>query len=409
MLAAPSRRQDIQSWEFIGPSFYSPKMVNRDNLKTLKAMLRDKGIDMPLIGSANLITPEHIREFLADGAADFAGVCRLSLDDPDFPRKMFEGREDEIRKSTHTGASLLQGNIFGKGWAGSAQNPTFGRDDEYRIRPTNHPKKVVVVGGGSGGMEYAITAKEIGHDVIVLERSGSLGGAMDWAGNYPSMPNFGMLRYQPDYHRAMMAKLKVPHRLGVDADAATILAENPDVVVIATGADAVIPDIPGLAAARASGFALTLDEVMAREDARTPGKSVIIWGAGEGGELALDLKARGHAVRALEPNAAFTPANYLGSRGPVTQAYLAISGIDVELGTDVVGVGDGTVTLRKADGTTETAKADSLIVCRGRRSCDGLVEALRGKKVQVQVVGDARRPRSYGNAIHEAAYLARQI
>ena len=409
MLAAPSRRQDIQSWEFIGPNFYTPKMVNRDNLKTLKAALVEKGIDMPLIGSANLITPDHLREFLSDGAADFAGVCRLSLDDPDFPRKMYEGREDEIRKSTHTGASLLQGNIFGKGWAGSAQNPVFGRDDEYRLHPTNHPKKVVVVGGGSGGMEYALTAHEIGHDVILFEKSGRLGGAMDWAGNYPSMPNFGMLRYQPDYHRVMMERNEVPYRLNTAGDVATIMAEDPDVVVIATGAGANLPAVPGMDAARASGFALTLDEVMARDNPKVPGKSVVVWGAGEGGELALDLDKRGHRVRVLEPNAAFTPANYLGSRGPVTEMQLAAAGLAVELSTDVVSIGNGEVTIRRGDGTTETVKADSLIVCRGRRPLDGLVRELRGRKVQVQVIGDARQPRSYGNAIHEAAYLARQL
>lgn len=409
MLGAKSRREDVQSWEFIGPSFYTAKMINRDNLKTLKQGLAANNIEMPLIGSANLITPDHIREFLSDGAADFAGVCRLSLDDPDFPRKMSEGREDEVRKSTHTGASLLQGNIFGKGWAGSAQNPVFGRDDEYRLRPTNAPKKVVVVGGGSGGMEYAITAREIGHDVIVLEKTDHLGGAMDWAGNYKALPTFGMLRYQPDYHRVMMEKLKVPVRLGARTDAASILAENPDIVVIATGAEAVIPAIPGMEAARSSGFALTMDEIMARKDPREPGQRVIIWGAGEGGELALDLHRQGRNVRVLEPHAAFTPANYMGSRGPVTEAQLGAAGLNIELSTEVIAIGAGEVTLRHGDGRTEVVKADTLVVSLGRTPVNSLARELMGKKVQVQVVGDARTPRSYGNAIHEAAYLARQI
>ena len=150
------------------------------------------------MGSANLISPDHLREMVEVAGADFAGVCRLSLDDPDFPNKIIEGREHEIRKSTHTGASLLQGNIFGKGWAGSAQNPCFGRDDEYRIRPSANPRRIMVIGGGSGGMEYAITAREIGHDVTLFEQSTQLGGAMDWAGNYPHLPNMEMLRYQPD-------------------------------------------------------------------------------------------------------------------------------------------------------------------------------------------------------------------
>jgi 2,4-dienoyl-CoA reductase-like NADH-dependent reductase (Old Yellow Enzyme family)/thioredoxin reductase len=409
MLGAPSRRPDRHSTEFIGPSFYTPKVVNKENINTLRKLLVAKGIDMPLIGSANLITPDNLRTMVDEAGADFAGVCRLSLDDPDFPRKMLEGREDEIRLSTHTGASLLQGNIFGKGWAGSAQNPVFGRDDEYRIAPTRRPKKVVVVGGGSGGMEYAITAKEIGHEVVVFEKSGTLGGAMDWAGNYPSLPNMEMLRNQPDYHRRMMAKWGVDVRLGVEATADIIRAETPDIVVIAAGARAVLPEVPGLAAARASGFALTIDEAMARRPDKPVGKSVIVWGAGEGGELALNLKLGGHAVRVLEPKAQYIPANYIGSRVYAIMGLMAHFGLGVETGKALVSVGAGTATFRAADGTEETLAADTLVICAGRKPNDEIAEALRGSPFTVQVIGDAKSPRSYANAIHEAAYLSRHI
>lgn len=409
MLGAPSRRPDIHSTEFIGPSFYSPKMINLQNIQKLKARLVEKNIDMPLLGSANLITPDHLRTMIDEGGADFAGVCRLSLDDPDFPNKMLAGREDEIRLSTHTGASLLQGNIFGKGWAGSAQNPNFGRDDEYRLIPTNRPKKVVVVGGGSGGMEYAITAREIGHEVLVLEKGPALGGAMDWAGNYPNVPNMEMLRHQPNYHRKMMEKLGVAVRLNVEATAQMIKDERPDVVVVATGAEPVVPEVPGLAAARKSGFAATIDQVMDRHAPRKPGKSVVIWGAAEGAELAIDLVRGGHQVRLLDAGPAYAPANYVGSRVYVIMGLLAMSGITVETGYALASVGDGEATFTKADGASETVKADTLVVSQGRKPADGLVKALTGQDFTLHVVGDARRPRSYANAIHEAAYLVRQI
>jgi NADPH-dependent 2,4-dienoyl-CoA reductase/sulfur reductase-like enzyme len=364
-----------------------------------------RGIDMPLIGSANLITPDHLRAMVGDGAADFAGVCRMSLDDPDFPNKILNGQEDEIRLSTHTGASLLQGNIFGKGWAGSAQNPNFGRDDEYRLHATPAPKKVVVVGGGSGGMEYAITAKQIGHQVVVLEKSQTLGGAMDWAGNYPRVPNMEMLRYQPNYHRKMMRKFGVDARLGVEADEAAILAEKPDVVVIATGAAAVLPSVPGFDAARAAGFALTIDEAMARDNPAKIGRAVIVWGAGEGAELAIDLKRAGHDVRLLDARPRYTPANYIGSRAMVIAALLAHAGIVVEGGKTLTAVGAGGATF----GADETIAADTLIICQGRTPNNDLAKRLTGKGFAVHVIGDARTPRSYANAIHEAAYLARQI
>jgi pyruvate/2-oxoglutarate dehydrogenase complex dihydrolipoamide dehydrogenase (E3) component len=245
--------------------------------------------------------------------------------------------------------------------------------------------------------------------VVVFEKSSTLGGAMDWAGNYPNLPNMQVIRHQPIYHRKMMAKYGVEARLGVEATEALILAEKPDVVVIATGAAAYLPEIAGLEAARASGFALTIDEAMARNAQKKPGKSVIIWGAGEGAELAIDLKRGGHEVRLTDAKPSYVPANYVGSRAMWVGAFLAMTGVTIETGMALTALGDGEATFTKADGTTETIKADNIVICQGRRPQNQLAAALRGKVETVQVIGDARAPRSYANAIHEAAYLVRQI
>lgn len=408
MLFAKSRRTDISSNEFIGPGFYTPKVVNKENIQTLRRELIANNCDMPLIGSANLITPDHLRTMVEEAGAEFAGVCRLSLDDPDFPNKMRRGQEDLIRKSTHTGASLLQGNIFGKGWAGSAQNPDFGRDDEYKITRTTDPKKIVVVGGGSGGMEYATVAKRIGHEVVVLEKSGTLGGAMDWAGNYPSLPNMEMLRYQPDYHRAMMKKLDVPVRLNTEATPDLVAAENPDIVVVATGGKPRLPEVEGLRSAMKSGFVVTLEDVMARDNPVKPGNAVVIYGAGEGSELAVDLQRRGHTVRVIDAAPQYIPANYIGSRAPFIMRLMGEAGLMVETGKTLTRIDDRTVHFKGADGSEVNVAADTVIIALGREPNNDLVPELEAKGLEVQVIGDAKRPRSYGNAIHEAAYLSRQ-
>ena len=410
MLPVKSRRADVASFEFIGGGFYTPNAVNLDNIRTIKRLLRAKGIDMPVIGSCNLGTPAHLRTMVEDGGAEFAGVCRLSLDDPEFPNKMREGRELEIRKSARTGASLLQGNIFGKGWCGSAQNPDFGRDREYRIRPTARPKKIVIAGGGPGGMEYARLAKMIGHDVILVEKSDRLGGVMDWAGNYRRLPNVESVRYQTEYQIHQLDLLGVERRLGVEATSELILAQRPEVVVVATGSRAILPDIAGLKDGRRRGFVLTLDEVMARDSAASdPGRTVVIWGASEGIELAIDLARQGRSVRVLDPNPALVPANYIGSRVFHVLTWFAQAGLKSEQGAVVERVNKDTIDVRHNDGSTETIACDSLIVSLGREPVNSLAAALEASGVTVQVIGDARRPRSFGNAIHEAAYLVRQI
>ena len=410
MLPAKSRDPEISSGEVIGGGFYVPNLVALPYIKRLREGLQANGLDMPLMGSCNINTTDQMRAIIDDGAADFFACCRQSLDDPDFPRKIAEGREDEIRKSTRTGASLLQGNIFGKGVAGSAQNAAFGHDRDYRIAPTARPKKVLIAGGGSGGMEYALTAHEIGHHVTLYEKGDRLGGVMAWAGNYRHLPNMEQVAYQPDWHRTMIGKTRVDVRLGEELTAETIIAEKPDIVVIATGAIAAVPQAEGLAAALENGFARTIDRVLEDGPDNMPDGPVLVWGAGEGVELALDLVRAGHSVRLLDPAESFVPASYIGSRVGAVRRWLAAANLVIEPGVELLSVGDGEVRLRHAiENREETVPCAALVLAPGRAAYDPLSRALIGTGIQVQVVGDARKPRSYGNAIHEAAYLARRI
>jgi 2,4-dienoyl-CoA reductase-like NADH-dependent reductase (Old Yellow Enzyme family)/NADPH-dependent 2,4-dienoyl-CoA reductase/sulfur reductase-like enzyme len=406
MLPAKSRHPEVSSGEFTGGGFYVPNLITLPSVRQLRAGLQAKGIDMPLMGSCNVNTPDQMREMIGEGAADFYASCRQSLDDPDFPRKILEGREDEIRKSTRTGASLMTGNIFAKGIAGSAQNAAFGRDRDYRILKSPRPRKVMVVGGGSGGMEYALAAQAAGHEVVLYERDNALGGVMNWAGAYKTLRNMEQIAYQPQYHRRMIEKESVPVRLGVEVKADFVLAERPDLVVVATGARAALPAVRGLSSALESGFALTIDEVLQGRD--LPDGLVVIWGAGEGIELALDLAQQGRKVRLLDPQPQLLPAAYIGSRAGWVLRWCGQAGLVSEQGVELLGVAPGTVTVRKGS-VEEVITCAALVLAPGRVAHDPLSQALAGSGIAVQVIGDARRPRSYGNAIHEAAYLARRL
>ncbi len=408
MLPAKSKNPEVPSGEIIGGGFYVPNLVALPFVKRMRAGLQAKGIDMPLMGSCNINTPAQMRAMIGEGAADFIASCRQSLDDPDFPRKIAEGREVEIRKSTRTGASLMTGNIFAKGVAGSAQNAAMSRDREYRLLPTLRPKKVFIAGGGSGGMEYAITADTIGHDVTLFEKSGQLGGVMAWAGNYRTLRNMEQIAYQPDWHKLMIGKSGVAVRLGEELTVAAILAAKPDVVVVATGAAPALPEVPGLAAALDSGFARTIDSVLMAGPETLPDGPVVVWGAAEGIELALDLARAGRSVRLLDPRDTFTPASYIGSRARCVMMWAAEAGLVTETACALAAVGDGSMTILK-DGTEETIACATLVIAPGRTAYDPLSAALQGSGIVVQIVGDARTPRSYGNAIHEAAYLSRRI
>ena len=205
-----------------------------------------------------------------------------------------------------------------------------------------------------------------------------------------------------------LARLVIDVRLGQEATAESILAERPDIVVIATGARIALPRVEGLTQALESGYAVTIDSILAGENVLTPGP-VAIWGASEGIELALDLARGGHQVRLFDPKPKFAPASYIGSRARPLLRWMAQANLTVEVGVELLSVEADRIGLRHADGRAESVRCNKLILAPGRIAEDPLSPALMRKGVIVQVIGDARRPRSYGNAIHEAAYLARRI
>ena len=136
---------------------------------------------------------------------------------------------------------------------------------------------------------------------------------------------------------------------------------------------------------------------------------ILVWGAAEGVELALDLARGGRKVRLLDPRAKFAPAAYIGSRARYVMLWAAQAELVPEIEVELVEVGDGKVALRHGDGREESVSCAHLVVAPGRVAHDPLSAALLGSGIEVHIVGDARSPRSYGNAIHEAAYLARRI
>jgi pyruvate/2-oxoglutarate dehydrogenase complex dihydrolipoamide dehydrogenase (E3) component len=216
------------------------------------------------------------------------------------------------------------------------------------------------------------------------------------------------IRYQPDWHRKEIAQAGIDVRLGCEATAESVLGERPDIVVVATGARPNLPHIEGLPEALSRGDAVLIDDVLADQVELRKGP-LVIWGASEGIELALDLKRAGRDVRVLDAKSAFVPAHYIGSRGRILTRWLAKAELAVECGAELASVEAGGLQLRRADGKSESIRSAQLIIAPGRIAHDPLSSALHGKEIVVQVLGDARQPRSYGNAIHEAAYLARRI
>jgi len=195
------------------------------------ARMIKQAVDIPVIVVGRINDPVFAEKVLLDGSADMIAFGRAFLADPKFPAKISEGRLEEIRKcigcrycGTRVGRNLD---------VRCAVNAATGRekyltDSGFAVTP----KKVVVVGGGPAGMEAAIGAKRLGHDVTLIEKTSRLGGQL----NLAIKPPFKEVRHLLSYQKVKMEALRIPVKFGEAADRALIEKLAPDVVIVATGA-----------------------------------------------------------------------------------------------------------------------------------------------------------------------------
>lgn len=169
---------------------------------------------------------------IVEGKVDMIGMTRAHLADPHIVRKILEKREHDIRPCV--GANYCLDRIYQGGMALCIHNPATGREETmpHVVPKAPEKKKVVVVGAGPGGLEAARVAGERGHEVIVLEAAAKAGGQILLTAQSPRRRE--MLGIT-DWRLAQCEALGVEIRYNIWADAETVLAENPDVVIIATG------------------------------------------------------------------------------------------------------------------------------------------------------------------------------
>ncbi|MCU1461875.1 MAG: NemA [Acidimicrobiales bacterium] len=188
----------------------------------------------PVFAVHRIITPDEAEGILARGEADAVTLVRALIADPEWVNKARDGKAASIRRCTGSNQSCL-GNMMA-GWpVNCVQNPAVGRENELGLgtmEPAATPKRVVVIGGGPAGLEAAWVAAARGHSVTLLERSDHLGGKIRLA---QALPGRDELRHFADWRIDECERRGVEIRLGVAADVDSVVALEPDAVVVATG------------------------------------------------------------------------------------------------------------------------------------------------------------------------------
>jgi 2,4-dienoyl-CoA reductase-like NADH-dependent reductase (Old Yellow Enzyme family)/thioredoxin reductase len=189
-------------------------------------------VGMPTLHAARIPDVATARHAVATGQVDMVGMTRAHIADPHIVRKIVEGREHDIRPCV--GATYCLDRIYQGGMALCIHNPSTGREETqpHEIAKAEVKKKVVVVGAGPAGLEAARVAAERGHSVVVFEAAGQAGGQIRLTAQSKRRAEMiGII----DWRMAQCTAKGVEFRFNTWAEAADVLAEKPDVVVIATG------------------------------------------------------------------------------------------------------------------------------------------------------------------------------
>lgn len=376
----------------------------------LKAVLRHARVT----AESHIRTPENAEAVLREGQADLVSIVRGQIADPHWAAKVAAGRAEDVRGCISCN-QMCWGRRSRDYWISCLVNPSAGREFEWggdRFTPAERPRRVLVVGGGPAGLEAARVAAERGHQVVLAEAQGVLGGQFRLAGLQPRRAQILDLI---EWYERQFARLQVQVRLHCYLDAEDIRGEAPDVVVLATGS---LPDaaatqrwlpqhdaLPGLE----RGGVHFPEEVMRREV--RPGARVIVYDEGghwRGLGTAWHLAEAGHKVTVV------TPEPYLGREITRTAADLnlcqRLKRLGVAWHTETAiseWHGDG-ATLRCLLTARETrVPGDTLVWSTTNRSFDPLSDGLGG--VELHLIGDAQAPRLAPYAFHDGRRLALEL
>lgn len=354
------------------------------------------GIPVATIGALN--SPEQMEEIIASGKADIVYMARALLADPYLPEKVMENREQEIVKCLRCFTCMAERAATST--RRCTVNPLIGREIEGdEVVPAPEKKKVLVAGGGPGGLYAAYTAARRGHQVILCEKEEKLGGILK---SEQALPFKREMYELAGTYELLARQAGVEIRTGTEVTEEYAEKENADALIIAVGSRPLVPPIPGLDGKNViivNNYYLEKDKVT---------DDVVVFGGGLAGcECAIHLGMEGKHVHLVEMRDELAPdAN-------VRHRPLLLKEIDKYVtvhtgcrGQEVTAEG---IWCENKEGKKIFVPGKTVICALGQRSRTDVVETLKDAAPFVRVIGDAAKVSTITNAVYWGYHAALDI
>lgn len=353
-----------------------------------------KVVKIPVMGVGQIRTPEFAEEILEKGKVDFVALGRGLLADPYWPEKVKEGKGNDIIPCISCNDGCIGGRTFRNLHIRCTVNPMTGRERFVEsLRPVSKGKKVVVVGGGPAGIMAALTAKTRGHQVTLFEKANELGGQLLLAAKPPGKEKISWFR---DYllHQVNHQRINVRRECPVTLE--TIVQENPNAVILATGAMPLIPDLPGIR----NPSVCTAWEILEGKKEIEEKVVLVVGGGTVGCETALYLSPRNKKVMVIEMLGDIAPDMEFINRMDL-MSQIQESKIEVLLEKKVERIGSNGVVLLNREMKEEEVKGEVVVLAVGTTPVNELANGLAAIVGETHVVGDCLRPRKIYDAVYE--------
>lgn len=382
------------SWWWAHPPMYMPKACNLPEVAYIKNFVK-----IPVVCAGRMEDPDVALEAIESGKVDFIGIARQMLTDPEWPNKVANNEVEDIKPciACHNGCF---GRLFAGMGTSCALNPAAMQEKKYEIKPTAIKKKVLVIGGGIGGMEAARLAAMRGHEVILAEKTNRLGGIFIAAAAFDFKESDKLLI---QWYIRQMDKQNVKVMMNTTVDKAFVDSMKPDEVIVATGAVPRKLDIRGIDGENVcEACEYLLNEKAIGE------KAVIIGGGLTGVEIAYDLVLQGKKVCIIEAKDEIMEGKFLSAANTnMLRQIIKEYRIPVYKGAKITKINEDGVEFVQ-NGETFVTAADSVITAVGYLPKQTIPAGLEDQK-HVHIIGDANKVGSLMDAIWAAYDVALTI